>query len=80
VLFRSGWDWVTVEGSVELCGPEDLRPDSSRDDTLHLIRAIYAAAVGGKEEDWAGLDAMFESEAHTAVLVRPERAYSNSDR
>jgi anti-anti-sigma factor len=80
VLFRSGWDWVTFEGTVELCGPDDVRADLSRDDELRLIRSIYAAAVGGKEEDWAGLDATFESEEHTAVLIRPVRAYSNRDR
>ena len=80
VLFRSGWDWVTFEGTVELCGPDDARPDLSHDEELRLIRSIYAAAVGGKEEDWAALDSTFESEDHTAVLIRPDRAYSNRDR
>jgi len=80
VLFRAGWDWVTIEGAVELSGPDDLHPEIGADEVLGLIRRVYAAAVGGKEEDWSGLDEAFESEAHTAVLVRPVRAYSNPDR
>jgi len=80
VLFRSGWDWVTIEGTVELSGPDDLHPEIANDDARRLIRCIYAAAVGGTEEDWSALDDEFESEAHTAVLIRPERSYSNPDR
>lgn len=80
VLFRSGWDWVTVEGSAELCGPDDAHAGIDHDDELRLIRRIYAAAVGGTEEDWSALDEAFDSEKHTAVLVRPERSYSNRDR
>ena len=79
VLFRSGWDWVTVEGSTELSGPNDVHPELDEQAARRLIRSIYAAAVGGTEEDWAGLDETFESEAHTAVLLRPERTYSNPD-
>jgi hypothetical protein len=65
---------------VELSGPNDVHPDLDEQAARRLIRSIYAAAVGGSEDDWSGLDETFEAEAHTAVLVRPERTYSNPDR
>lgn len=80
VLFRSGWDWVTVEGDAELCGPDDAHAGIGGEDARCLIRRIYAASVGGTEEDWSALDDTFDSEKHTAVLVRPVRTYSNRDR
>ena len=77
VLFRSEWDWVTVEGIAELCGPDDDHPELSDDDARALVRRIYAAAVGGTEEDWAALDESFEAEKHTSVLIFPTRTYSS---
>ena len=65
LVFRSGWEWVAVEGAAELDG--DPR----------LLRDVYAAAVGGTSEEWAELDEVMAAERHTAVLVRPERVYSN---
>ena len=76
VVFRSGWDWVAVEGDVELIGPDDGDsigwPEGAR--TFH---EIYAAAIGGAPEDWAERDAAIEEERHAAVLVTPTRVYSN---
>ena len=43
-----------------------------------LIRDIYAAAVGGVQDDWAELDQVVAAERHTAVLVRPARVYPNA--
>ena len=65
LVFRSGWEWVAVEGEAEVAG--DPR----------LLRDVYAAAVGGTSEEWAELDGIMAAERHTAVLVRPERVYSN---
>lgn len=78
VLFRSGWDWVTVEGTAELLGPDDHGGDTAPGVVLGLVREVYASAVGGTAEDWAGLDAEFIAERHTAVLVRPERVYAGA--
>jgi hypothetical protein len=77
IVFRSGWEWVTVEGEAELAGPEDVLEGLPADEVPRLLRRVYAAAVGGSEDDWAELDETFESEGHTAVLIRPARVYSN---
>lgn len=77
VVFRSGWEWVAVEGPTELAGPSDTLPGLGTDDVPALLRRVYAAAVGGSPDDWADLDEEMAAEGHTAVLVRPERVYSN---
>ena len=65
LVFRSGWEWVAVEGEAEVAG--DRR----------LLRDVYAAAVGGTSEEWAELNDVMAAERHTAVLVHPARVYSN---
>lgn len=78
VVFRSGWDWVSVEGSVDLVGPDDRLDDLAPDAVFRLFHEIYVAAIGGTADDWAARDDVIEQEGHTAVLVRPTRIYSNS--
>jgi hypothetical protein len=77
VVFRSGWDWVSIEGDVDLIGPDD-RPNSLAPEAVPgVFHEIYAAAIGGTPDDWTARDAVIEQEGHTAVLVRPTRLYSN---
>jgi hypothetical protein len=76
VVFRSGRDWVAIEGDVDLVGPDDQDCVGS-DAAASVFHEIYAAAIGGTPDDWAALDGAIERERHTAVLVRPSRAYSN---
>jgi hypothetical protein len=80
VVFRSGWDWVAVEGDVDLAGPDDPLEGVDPERVLQLLRKVYAAAVGGTADDWAGMDAEMAAERHTAALVRPIRIYSNPRR
>jgi hypothetical protein len=77
VVFRSGWDWLAVEGDVELAGPDDVLPSIEPAEIPALLRLIYAAAVGGTSDDWRNLDAVFVEERHTAVLIRPVRTHSS---
>jgi hypothetical protein len=76
VVFRSGWDWVAVEGDAELAGPDDPIGGVEVSDLAQLLRAVYAAAVGGTAEEWGELDTSMAEERHTAVLLRPVRCYS----
>jgi PPOX class probable F420-dependent enzyme len=77
VVFRSGWEWVTVEGDADLIGPDDVLGGFDAEDLPRLLRTIYAAAVGGTESDWAELDAVMAAERHTAVVIRPARVYAS---
>jgi hypothetical protein len=78
VVFRSGWDWVAVEGGVDLVGPDDRLGDLALDAVFAVFHEIYIAAIGGTADDWAARDEVIEREGHTAVFVRPDRVYSNS--
>ena len=76
VVFRSGWEWLAIEGDVDLVAPEQgdrVRSDAARS----VFHEIYAAAIGGTPDDWAASDDAVERDGHTAVLVRPTRVYSN---
>ena len=76
VVFRSGWDWVAVEGDADLVGPDDPLDGLDPAGQPRLLRGVYAAAVGGTHDDWAALDVVMAAERHTAVLIRPARIYS----
>jgi PPOX class probable F420-dependent enzyme len=71
---RAGWDWVTAEGAAELAGPDDplVGPDGLR----LLLRAVFTSA-GGSHEDWDTYDRVMAQERRAAVLISPERVYSN---
>jgi PPOX class probable F420-dependent enzyme len=77
LVFRSGWEWVAVEGDAHLAGPDDPLEGLDPADVPRVLRDIYAAAAGGTTDEWAELDAVLAVERHTAVLVRPARVYSN---
>ena len=62
---RAGWEWASAEGPVQLIG---LRI---------LLRDIFTAA-GGSHDDWDTYDAVMAREHRTAVLITPERVYSNA--
>jgi PPOX class probable F420-dependent enzyme len=77
VVFRSGWDWVAVEGEAELVGPDDALQGFTVTELPGLLREVYAAAAGGSPDDWRALDATMAHEGHTAVLIQPIRIYSS---
>lgn len=77
VVFRSGWEWVAIEGDAELAGPDDTLAGLEADRIPQLLRTVYASAVGGTPDEWAELDDSYAAERHTAVLIHPLRIYSN---
>lgn len=76
LTWRAGWAWITVEGTVELCGPDDPMPGVEPDRSRHLLREIFSAA-GGEHEDWAEHDRVVAAERRVAVLITPARIYRN---
>jgi PPOX class probable F420-dependent enzyme len=76
LLWRAGWAWATVEGTAELCGPDDPLKGVDADQLRQLLRNIYESA-GGVHEDWAEYDRVMAAERRVAVLVTPHRIYQN---
>jgi PPOX class probable F420-dependent enzyme len=76
VVVRSGWEWAAVEGAVALVGPDDPQPGFDAEQLRQLLRDIFTAA-GGTHDDWDEYDRVMREERRTAVLIRPERVYSN---
>lgn len=76
VTWRAGWAWATVEGTAELCGPDDPLPGIDAERLRLLLREIFAAA-GGEHDDWAEYDRVVAAERRVAVLVTPRRVYQN---
>jgi PPOX class probable F420-dependent enzyme len=75
-VFRSGWQWVAVEGPVAMIGPDHPADGFPPDGLAQLLREIFTAA-GGSHDDWAEYDRVMAEERRTAVFIRPERITSN---
>jgi PPOX class probable F420-dependent enzyme len=76
VTFRAGWQWVAIEGTARIIGPDDPAPgvDAER---LRLLRREVFTAAGGTHEDWDEYDRVMERERRSVVLVTPTRVYSS---
>jgi PPOX class probable F420-dependent enzyme len=76
ITLRAGWQWAAVDGPVELVGPDDPLPGVDEEQRRLLLREIFTAA-GGTHEDWAEYDRVMAAERRTAVLLEPQRLYTN---
>ncbi len=76
LLWRSGWQWVGVEGSSELIGPDDPADGIDAEGLRLLLRAVFSGA-GGTHDDWDTFDRVMREERRTAVLLEPTRVYGN---
>jgi PPOX class probable F420-dependent enzyme len=76
VVIRSGWEWVAVEGNVELFGPDDRLAGLEDGRLRQVLREVFTAA-GGTHDDWDTYDRVMAEERRTAVLIAPTRVYSN---
>lgn len=79
IVFRAGWRWAAIEGDAELVGPDDPHDGVDPAGVPGLLRAVFRAA-GGTHDDWDAYDAAMAAERRAAVLVRPDRVYSNPSR
>ena len=76
LVFRAGWRWVAVEGGCDLVGPDDPLAGVDPPAVAGLLRAVFRGA-GGEHEDWDEYDRVMAVQRRAAVLVHPERVYSN---
>jgi hypothetical protein len=77
VTFRRGWQWATVEGTAELAGVEDDQPWLTSGDQLRLLLREIFVSAGGSHDDWPAYDRVMLDQGRTAVLITPDRVYSN---
>ncbi len=77
LTWRSGWSWVSLDGTAHLAGPDDPLPGLDPDDLPTLIRNIFTAA-GGQHPDWDTYDRIMAEQRRVAVLVNPTRLYTNA--
>jgi PPOX class probable F420-dependent enzyme len=75
-VFRSGWEWVSVEGPAEIVGPDHALAGFSPESLPQLLRDIFTAA-GGSHDNWAEYDRAMAEERRTAVFITPVRITSN---
>ena len=74
VVARAGWEWVGVEGSVQLVGPDDPVNGIDAEQLSHLLRNIFTAA-GGSHDDWDEYDRVMAAERRVAILIQPARIF-----
>jgi len=77
VAFRSGWQWIAVEGIADIVGPDDPHADFDSERLRVLLRDIFAAA-GGTHDDWDEYDRVMARDRRAAVFDTPTRIYSNA--
>jgi hypothetical protein len=75
-VFRSGWQWVSVEGPVDMIGPDHPAAGFPPEGVPRLLRDIFTAA-GGTHDNWAEYDRVMAEERRTAVFISPARITSN---
>ena len=75
LAFQDGWQWVSVEGTIDIAGPDDTALVAAGD-IPELLRDVFRAA-GGTHDDWDEYDRVMAAQRRTAVLVTPERVISN---
>lgn len=76
VVFRQGWRWVSVEGPVQLAGPDDPLDGLARGAIPQLLRDVFTAA-GGTHDNWPEYDRVMAEERRTAALIALDRVYTN---
>jgi hypothetical protein len=68
---------IVVEGPTEIAGPDDALPGFDPAGVPELLREVFRAA-GGTHDDWPTYDRVMAEERRAAVLISPERVYSNA--
>jgi hypothetical protein len=74
VVFKHGFQWVSVSGPARLVGPDDGSEYGL--DVPQTIRSVFIAA-GGDHEDWDEFDRVMALDRRCAVFVRAATISSN---
>ena len=77
VTVRRGWRWVSVTGTADIIGPEEV-PTEIDGEALRLLLRLVFQAAGGSHDDYDEYDRVMAAESRAAVLVAPERILGNA--
>ena len=72
IVFRAGWSWIGLEGSVTQIGPDDPMEGFDPAGLPGLLRDIFIAA-GGTHSDWEEYDRVMAAERRTGVFIHPTK-------
>lgn len=75
IVFRVGWQWVSVDGPVDIIGPTDTAEGFDSQDVPTLLRDVFTAA-GGTHDDWEEYDRIMAEDGRTAIFITPARIQS----
>ena len=70
-MFRSGWEWASVEGPTAIVGLDDPSGGTDPEELRVLLRDVFSAA-GGTHDDWDEYDRVMRDERRAVVLVTPD--------
>ena len=76
VVFRAGWEWVSVEGAVHVIGLDDPAEGFADEELPALLRDIFIAA-GGTHDDFDTYDRVMADERRAAVLITTTKIAGN---
>jgi hypothetical protein len=62
---------------VQIAGPADALPGFDPAGLPTLLRDVFTAA-GGTHDDWPTYDRVMAEERRAAILITPQRVYSNA--
>ncbi|HWF14984.1 MAG TPA: hypothetical protein VG244_02265 [Acidimicrobiales bacterium] len=75
VVFKVGWDWAAVSGSVRLIGPDDGAEYGLN--VPATLRSVFQAA-GGTHDDWDEFDRVMAAQRRCGVFVHADAVTSNA--
>jgi hypothetical protein len=76
IVFRRGWEWVSVQGPTRLIGPDDPDPGFDAAGLPPLLRDVFIAATG-THDDWDEYDRVMAAERRCAVFIEAARIIGN---
>jgi PPOX class probable F420-dependent enzyme len=76
LTFSHGWQWVTVEGTAVIIGPDDPASGVDAEGLRLLLRQVFTDA-GGHHGDWEAYDREMARQRRAAVLISASRVYGN---
>ena len=75
VVFKGGRRWASVEGPIDLIGPDDP-PTTSTLNIPEVLRNVFKAA-GGTHDDWEQFDRVMAEDRRCAVFVHAAKISGN---